>query len=63
MLALVAGVFSAAMLRVSPLTTDLSAWYAADAMLAVAIVLGLAIYGFRTTLGNRRIWRDELVAG
>ena len=63
MLAMVAGQFSLMVLRISPLTTDLSAWYATDALLAMAIVLAVAIYGFRTTLGSRRIWRDELAGG
>ena len=60
MLAMVAGQFALMMLRIFPLTTDLSAWYATDAVVAMAIVLAIAIYGFRTTLGSRPLWRDEL---
>jgi hypothetical protein len=29
-------------------------------MLAIAAILALAIYGFRTTLAGRPLWRDEL---
>jgi serine/threonine-protein kinase len=36
-----------------PVTRYLSAWYAPQGFLAVAIVLGLAIYGYRTTLAGR----------
>ena len=54
------GVFAIGMLRTSPLTSNLSAWYARDGMIAIAIVLALAIYGFRTTLAGRSLWRDEL---
>jgi hypothetical protein len=43
-----------------PWTTSVSAWYARTAMLAIAAILALAIYGFRTTLAGRPLWRDEL---
>jgi len=35
-------------------------WYAKTMMLAIAAILALAIYGFRTTLAGRPLWRDEL---
>jgi predicted Ser/Thr protein kinase len=44
----------------APWTTSLSAWYAKTMMLAIAAILALAIYGFRTTLAGRPLWRDEL---
>lgn len=44
----------------APWTTNVSAWYARPAMLAIAAILALAIYGFRTTLAGRPLWRDEL---
>jgi hypothetical protein len=43
-----------------PLTANLSAWYASSALLVLLSVLALAIYGFRTTLAGRPLWRDEL---
>jgi eukaryotic-like serine/threonine-protein kinase len=36
-----------------PQTTDLSAWYATSTIFALVIALGLAIYGFYTSLGGR----------
>jgi hypothetical protein len=53
-------VFTLSLFRGFPLTSNLSAWYAKDALLAMGIVLALAVYGFRTTLAGRPLWRDEL---
>ena len=44
----------------APWTTSVSVWYARTTMLAIAAILALAIYGFRTTLAGRPLWRDEL---
>ncbi|MBZ5633138.1 MAG: protein kinase [Acidobacteriia bacterium] len=44
----------------APWTTSVSAWYARTTMLAIAAILAVAIYGFRTTLAGRQLWRDEL---
>ena len=44
----------------APWTTSVSAWYARTALLAIAAILAVAIYGFRTTLAGRPLWRDEL---
>lgn len=43
-----------------PWTTSISVWYAKTPMLAIAAILAIAIYGFRTTLAGRPVWRDEL---
>jgi hypothetical protein len=43
-----------------PLTTNLTAWYAPTAVLAMLSVVAIAVYGFRTTLAGRPLWRDEL---
>lgn len=40
-------------------TTSLTAWYAKPMLLGGALVLGIAIYGFRTTLAERPVWKDE----
>jgi hypothetical protein len=53
-------VFTLLLLRAFPLTSNLSAWYAKDALLAMGVVLALAVYGFHTTLAGRPLWRDEL---
>lgn len=39
-----------------PLTTDFSAWYAPSTIFALGIALGLAVYGFYTSLGGRTGW-------
>ena len=44
-----------------PMTTDLSAWYASATLFALAIVLGLAIYGFYTSLGGQRVFGKGLL--
>ncbi|HEU0252135.1 MAG TPA: hypothetical protein VFR12_03820 [Pyrinomonadaceae bacterium] len=36
-----------------PLTTDFSVWYASSTAFALTIILGLAIYGFYTSLGGQ----------
>ena len=44
-----------------PWTTSISVWYARTALLAIAAILAaVAVYGFRTTLAGRPLWRDEL---
>jgi serine/threonine-protein kinase len=39
-----------------PLTTDFTIWYAPSTIFALAIALGLTIYGFYTSLGGRTGW-------
>lgn len=41
---------------VYPMTTDFSAWYAPSTIFALVIALGLAIYGFYTSIGGRTGW-------
>jgi hypothetical protein len=36
-----------------PLTIDLTAWYAVQALPVVGVVLALAAYGFHTSLGGK----------
>jgi len=36
-----------------PLTLDFSRWYAGRGMIAAAVFLGLAVYGFRVSLGGK----------
>jgi hypothetical protein len=40
----------------SPLTMNWSVWYAHNAMLGIAAVLAVAIYGFRTTIAGRPLF-------
>jgi len=43
-----------------PLTTDLSAWYATPTLLCALIIVGIAAFGFRTSLAGRPLLRDQL---
>jgi serine/threonine-protein kinase len=54
LLAVVIEMFVTQLLMRFPLTLDPSRWYFGHGMLAVAIVLGLAIYGFHTSLGGQK---------
>jgi serine/threonine-protein kinase len=44
-----------------PLTFDLGAWYAEVTLVAVAIVAGLAAWGFWVSLAGRPLFRDEIL--
>jgi hypothetical protein len=44
---------SAALLISSPLTTDLSAWYAGDGLAGALTLAGLSVYGFIVLLGGQ----------
>jgi hypothetical protein len=44
-----------------PLTLDVSAWYAARALPVVAVVAGLALYGFRTSLAGKPLFGRSLL--
>ena len=46
-----------AILRAIPLTLDLSAWYAGAAAVPLLLIVLLALYGFRTSLGKRKLIR------
>jgi hypothetical protein len=50
----VAGVVDT-LLRLSPITLDFSRWYAGRSLFALAVVLGIALCGFRLALGKRPV--------
>jgi serine/threonine-protein kinase len=43
-----------------PYTLDFSNWYAAHAAAMVAVCLALAVWGFYTSLGGQKVWKDEI---
>ena len=45
-----------------PITTDLSAWYVSSTLFAIAIILGLAVYGFYTSLGGQPVFAGRLLS-
>ncbi len=47
-------------LTFEPITRHLAAWYAPSGILAIAVVAALAIYGFRTTLQGRTVFKGLL---
>jgi serine/threonine-protein kinase len=44
-----------------PITLDLGAWYAPRALPVVAVLAGLAIYGFHTSLGGKPVFGSSLM--
>ena len=46
---------------VQPFTTDLSAWYAPSSYGVVIVVLALAIYAFRVSLGGQRVFGEGIL--
>ena len=53
LLSLCIGVFALGITLDFPITLQTSAWYSAHGYAAVAVVLAIALYGFRTCLGSR----------
>jgi len=44
-----------------PLSTDFSAWYAPSMFFALAVVVGLAVYGFYISLGGQSLLGHSLI--
>ncbi len=63
LLSLLVGWTLGAVLAALPLTFDFSAWYSYTALLALAVVLGLASWGFYVGLAGRPLFGDELAEG
>ena len=54
---------SVAMVGTSPLTSDLSAWYASRGLIVVGLTLALAIWSFGHALGGRKVFKDGFLDG
>jgi hypothetical protein len=52
LVAFLAGTYCRHLLATLPVTSNLGAWYAGGGIVAVAVVLGLAVFGFWTALGG-----------
>ncbi len=59
LLAVAVAIFVAIFLAQFPLGTDFSVWYAADVAFVLMVVIGLAVYGFRTALAGQRLLSGE----
>ena len=44
-----------------PYTTDFSVWYAESAIFALVTAVALVVYGFYTSLGGQRLFREGLL--
>lgn len=60
LLALISTVFFFHLKIFYPITSEFSAWYAADFVLALLISLALAVYGFYTSLAGQPLFRGAL---
>jgi serine/threonine-protein kinase len=53
--------FFASAFYIFPMTTDFSAWYAGTTIVAVAVIVALVLYSFRTSLAGQRLFTGSLV--
>jgi serine/threonine protein kinase len=58
---LAAGVFTARLMADIPYTLDFSTWYASNNYGVLLSLIALAAWGFYTSLGGQRLWKDELL--
>ena len=59
LIVLAAAIFTANVLLNLPYSLDFSTWYAAHAAAMVAGFVALAAWGFYTSLGGQKVWKDE----
>lgn len=60
LLALISAIFFLHLIIFFPVTSDFSAWYAADYVLALIISFALAVFGFYTSLAGEPLFRGAL---
>jgi hypothetical protein len=60
LVALAAGLFTIDLIANTPMAGNLAAWYAPATAFVFLSVLGLAGWGFYTSLGGRPLWSGEL---
>ena len=60
LLALIVAIFFVHLTIFFPITSDLSAWYAGDFVLAAIIGLALVVFGFYTSLAGQPLFRSSL---
>jgi serine/threonine-protein kinase len=44
-----------------PLTTDTSSWYFNVTVLSAVVIIGLAVYGFYTSIAGQKLWQGKLL--
>ena len=60
LLALISALFFLHLMIFFPITSDLSAWYAGDFVLALLVALALVVFGFYTALAGQPLFRATL---
>jgi hypothetical protein len=60
LVALASGLFTVDLLINAPMTASFSNWYATPTAFLFLSLLGLAAWGFYTSLGGRALWQGEL---
>ncbi len=60
LLAYVTGITVNGILNDFPITLDWTTWYSREGMFAMGLVLAVAIYGFRASLGGRPLFQENL---
>lgn len=60
LIVLATALFTANVLLNLPYAYGFSTWYAAHAAVMVAVTLAVAVFGFYTSLGGQKIWKDDL---
>ena len=60
LLALISAIFILRLTIFYPVTSDFSAWYATDFVLALFICLALVVFGFYTSLAGQPLFRSSL---
>ncbi|HSB29105.1 MAG TPA: hypothetical protein VLE19_14665, partial [Pyrinomonadaceae bacterium] len=61
LLAIIATAFFFYFWALWPFTTEINAWYASNFLIASALCLGLAAYGFYTSLGGQPFFGERLL--
>ena len=45
-----------------PLPSDFSSWYAGTTFFLFVVIMGLAVFGFYTSLAGQRLFKGKLIA-
>jgi len=62
LLALISAIFFVHLTIFYPITSDLSAWYAADFVMGLIVGLALVVFGFYTSLAGQPLFRSSLLS-
>jgi hypothetical protein len=54
---LAVAIFTVDMVANLPLSSDLSAWFMSNSLLALSSVVALAVWGFYHSLGGQSVWK------